>query len=70
MLPLVHPRDMDISLYEEPTPSGSGPSAPHFLITLEVPLGADGEAGDISTSLGLSTISGQPVSGTFDTVSR
>ena len=70
MLPLVHPRDMDISLYDDSTSSGTSPSASSFLITLEVPLGANGEAGDVSTLLGVSTVAGLNISTTYDATSR
>lgn len=45
-MPLVHPREMDIGMCGDDT--GSYP-----MITLEVPMGSDGEAvSDLSTVLG------------------
>ena len=67
VLPLIHPRDMDIGLCEEST---QGPSSSSFLITLEVPVGTDGEPGDIATVLGMNVIPGQAASSTYDITSR
>ena len=46
------------------------PSSSSFLITLEVPVGTDGEPGDIATVLGMNVIPGQAASSTYDITSR
>lgn len=57
MLPLVHPREMDLGLVcAESSPQGiSSISSSLFLITVEVPVDGEGElVGDISVVLGSS----------------
>lgn len=69
MLPLVHPRDMDIGLCEE-FAGATGPGSASFMVTIEVPVGTDGEIGDISSILGMGVTAGQPMGSVTDVTAR
>ena len=65
MLPLVHPRDMDVGLVcGESSPSSSGTASSMFPMIIEVPVDAEGEmVGDLTTVLGIGTNIGVAATG-------
>jgi hypothetical protein len=68
VLPLVHPKEMDLGLVSGDPASALGPPSSLFLVTIEVPADAEGEmVGDLNSILGVSMISGQTALSSLDT---